>query len=260
MLLKLHENNLKKNRQVHCLKIEISEMNLIPLQDALKNLYIEFARFCNSNGITFYLAYGTLLGAIRHKGFIPWDDDWDIYMPRPDYERFIAIRHLLPSDLKFSSIETNSKHTLLFGKVYKDLTDEQKLILESNTGLALSQGLFIDIFPLDGMPSNIISLFIWRIQRALRRRFQSKTALQLWFKSFSFEKCKYVGVCNCEQSSPKRYRYLKSFFDKPRIVQFDDIKVQVPSRYEEVLNIEFGNWRELPPESSRQPGHTSLMA
>jgi lipopolysaccharide cholinephosphotransferase len=81
-------------------------------------MYVEIANFLIQNRITFYVAYGTLLGAVRHKGFIPWDDDWDICVPRPDYERLLKIVHLLPANLKWSFLETNKEYKLLFGKIH----------------------------------------------------------------------------------------------------------------------------------------------
>ena len=230
-------------------------MNIKPLQNELKTLYKEFESFCNKNGIRLYLAYGTLLGAIRHKGFIPWDDDWDVYMPRPDYEKMIQLRHCLPEDMTWSSIETNPDHDLLFGKIYKKVSADDIARLERETGLSIRQGIFIDIFPLDGMPSNPISLLYWRAKRSYLRRHASGEELQRWFKSYSYDKCRYVGAANCEQSSPSRYRYLKSDFAEPKTVPFDDIQVLVPSQPESVLSVEFGDWRKLPPEDQCKPSH-----
>ena len=67
------------------------KLDLKDVQEISYEILKEFKDFCNTNGLRYYLAYGTLIGAIRHKGFIPWDDDIDVFMPRPDYEKLLQL-------------------------------------------------------------------------------------------------------------------------------------------------------------------------
>ena len=76
---------------------EFAKLDMRPIWDALLHVYEEFARVCDENNLRYYLAEGSAIGALRHKGFIPWDDDLDVIMPRPDYERFRQIRQLYPA-------------------------------------------------------------------------------------------------------------------------------------------------------------------
>ena len=229
--------------------------NLQPLHAELLRMYVEFAAFCEEYGLTHYLAYGTLLGAIRHHGFIPWDDDWDVYMPRPDYDRLVAFRGSLPTDFKLISLETEPSYKWLFAKISKTMPERRRVELEAAVNLKIGDVLSIDVFPLDGMPNGVLPLFVWRMQRALRRRWQCPEKLRDWYKSYPFDSCEYVGVANCEQSSPRRFLYEKRFFGKPKEVPFDGEMVLVPSAPEKVLEVEFGDWRKLPPKSERVPSH-----
>ena len=97
-------------------KIDINELKRIEI-----NILDYVADFCNKNGITYYLDGGTLLGAIRHKGFIPWDDDIDIAMPRKDYDRFV---HMCLDDSRYKilSYETDEKYIYSFAKVVDSYT------------------------------------------------------------------------------------------------------------------------------------------
>lgn len=107
----------------------------------------EIDRICRKNNINYCLVGGTLLGAVRHGGFIPWDDDLDVAMPRNDYEKFIDVcKNELSDDFYLHSIETDKTYWLPFIKIRKKYTIfEEKNI----AGLGCKTGIYVDIFPLD---------------------------------------------------------------------------------------------------------------
>ena len=112
------------------------------------DILLAVADFCNKNNLTYFLAYGTLIGAIRHKGFIPWDDDIDIQMPREDYNKFIETF----SHERYKTIAPGtplSKHS--FVKVIDTETVKIEAHKKYKKGFL---GVDIDIFPLDGTPSD----------------------------------------------------------------------------------------------------------
>ena len=104
---------------------------------------------CREHGLRYYIWAGTMIGAVRHKGFIPWDDDIDIAMPRPDYELLIAhSRECLPQPYEFVCAENDEDYPLPFGKVQ----DASTTLIE-RTHLHYLGGIYIDVFPIDGVPS-----------------------------------------------------------------------------------------------------------
>lgn len=124
---------------------------------------------CKENNINYWLDSGTLLGAIRHGGFIPWDDDIDIGMTREDYDKFIKLADkILPEDLYFEGYETEENPQNTWGKV----KDKKSLIIEKGAEHRLS-GLYIDIFPFDSYSSSFI-----------RRNLYEKLHKHLFIKSF----------------------------------------------------------------------------
>lgn len=114
------------------------KQNLLHLLEAI-------AVFCDEKGICYFLAWGTLLGAVRHKGFIPWDDDIDIWMPRPDYNRFV--REFRHRTYVFRSMEKEEDWPLCFGKVCD-------MNYQACDEFGHDYGLYVDVFPLDGLPDD----------------------------------------------------------------------------------------------------------
>lgn len=148
----------------------------------LCSILLEIDSFCRNNGIHYFLAFGTLLGAIRHNGFIPWDDDIDLWMPRPDYNRFItSFKH---RELSFHSPETDVEWPLNFGKV----CDER---FSAPDRFGNDFGLFVDIFPLDGIPSNPFQKkLFFKLIRFSERLWSS----QLFTRHIKLANCKTVSL------------------------------------------------------------------
>lgn len=128
------------------------EYDIVKLHNELVEILDYVVDVCEKNGFEYCLLYGTALGAYRHRGFIPWDDDLDIGMPREDYEKFIEYIKKNPSNLFSLQDESNEKNWFLtFCKVRKNDT----LFIESmSDGLYSNNGVFIDIFPLDYIKKN----------------------------------------------------------------------------------------------------------
>lgn len=120
------------------------------LQKRLLDILIAFDRVCRQHNLRYCLCGGTLLGAVRHKGFIPWDDDLDVSMPRPDYERFrIHSRQWLPEHFEFICPENDPDYPLPFGKI-----QDARTTLIERRHLYYLGGCYIDVFPFDAYPDN----------------------------------------------------------------------------------------------------------
>lgn len=141
---------------------EIADRGMQDLQLVELSILHEFVRLCDTHGLRYYLAYGTLLGAVRHHGFIPWDDDVDVTMPREDYNRFAEICRSgdLRHGFRWQSYATETRYPHWFGKLIKTDT---VLRQAPSQHLLYEQSVYIDVFPLDGLANKSWEAFAQRV-------------------------------------------------------------------------------------------------
>ncbi len=255
---------------------DINELRSIQLE-ALKDVH----KFCKENNLRYFLAYGTLLGAVRHKGYIPWDDDIDIIMPRPDYEQFFKLYG--NKTYEASCFKSNKIHPYLYGKVY-----DKRTILKENITFDLENGVYIDIFPLDGIPANqqeAQKLFrkIHRLKKVMNlkknkinggRRGLSKQVVFIILQSFVFF-ISYKWIVNKINNLAQRIPYnfannyvsvlteggyptvhLKRDCEDYTLMAFEGALFNVPKEYDKILTNIYGDYMQLPPESKRVSTHS----
>lgn len=253
----------------------LDELKKIEL-DTMKALHA----FCEENSIIYYLSLGTLIGAVRHKGFIPWDDDIDVFMPRDEYNRFLDIleRREWKLDDRYSLV--NHKTPTYYGRPMSKVIDSKTVLTEKEFIGDDPIGVFVDIWPLDGITSDKKEQ---EKQLALMR---SKTE-QLYL---NISKMKALGdikgkikhilmqfrnrrklIDDIEQASIK-YNYAdsdyvvcyidsysvimdKKWFEERKLAAFEDAEFYIPGGYHEVLTKIYGDYMQLPPIEEQVPHH-----
>ena len=248
------------------------------LKRSLIGIVLEIDRICRDNDLKYVIVGGTLLGAIRHKGFIPWDDDLDIAMPREDYNRFIRLsRELLPEDLYFRCFETDRNYYLPFGKVCKKGTT---YVTELDSDQTKDNEIFVDVFPLDRAsgPSSVLLKLRAHLVKGLKAVIIRKKGLnikktspqvrllQALFHFFPTEKLMAMQQKAMEMGSDRgsyytnlgsNYHYQKQtmptdVYFPARTVTFEGRELQAPGDYEYYLNRIYGaGYMELPPVEKR---------
>lgn len=254
----------------------------------IQNIELEmlkrFHAICIENDLEYFAVGGTLLGAVRHQGFIPWDDDIDLAMPRQDFERFVQIAEKnLPSHMKLSYSELNL-NTL-------QLTDTRTKVIKGKK----ETPLYIDIFPLDGFPKKKLEKF-WHEKRILFQRMLCKLSvvnimtdrdrggleniivkfgkiiktdrrlstkkelekLHSLVKKYSYESSILCG--NVLGRYREKEIVEKSIFGKPTIKQFETIEIYCPSQTEAYLSAIYGDFMKLPPIEEQQPQNLTIIS
>lgn len=267
--------------------------NLAPLWDAMLDVYLEFAAVCKKHNLRHYVVYGTLLGAVRHKGFIPWDDDFDVAMPRQDYEKLKTwLSTELPFHLKFVDHHNTSQFPLLFGKI-QDTRKDLIMNIEEKIGKRLSNGIFIDIFPIDGYPQSFLLRRVYMITENLHHivryyREYDRKSLRWNCRRFLGYVVGWLLSCfvpcssNVEQLFKWNEKHIKRLpFEDSSVsgmsayildrfhavfppnlwgesveLDFCGICVPGPMNYHAFLERVYGNYMELPPEEKRYPNHS----
>lgn len=250
------------------------------------NILKEFIRVCEKLDLRYYLAYGTLMGAVRHGGFIPWDDDVDVYMPRPDYEIFMqeGKKHL-ESNYFIQNGKTEKKYLLRFAKLRDSNTT---LVEEEYKDYDMNHGIFIDIFPLDGYEKGKDILLDMRVKNYAFDETKEKKSIFDGISSFNMKILQKIGPAfnkfiNLEKSMDKyeemgkRFSYDKSdyvadmvgsiyivpmkkeVFGEGKLMKFEDIYAKVPDDYDACLRLLYGDYMKLPPEDKRKPHHNFVL-
>lgn len=246
-------------------------------QIELLKMMKQFHEVCCKNNIKYYMLGGTLIGAIRHKGFIPWDDDIDLGIPREDYEKLLKeSSSILPDNLEIITAENNEEHPLVFAKLYNKNTTLVEEVFAERVG-----GLYIDIFPIDGAPESIkcikrhffkikLNYDFFRYSRAPKNSQKSyKRCIEIIAKSigdkywynksemllnkYSFNSSEYVG--NLLGAYGDKEIVPKIYFGKPTLYTFEDTKFYGLENYDGYLNNIYGNYMELPPIDKQNSHH-----
>jgi len=242
------------------------------LQQKELDILKEVIKICNRHNLRWFAIGGTMLGAIRHKGFIPWDDDIDIGMPREDYNKLIKYaQEELPEHLE---VLTGVKgYDFLFMKIHDKTTT---FLEEACKGKKeWYKGVFIDIMPFDGVPSNLlvkklyyimmrqlVKIYDYRkfgkisgksIKVQLINYFSTELLHKVWMKlatNWSFYSSK--QTCFTWSIRNKKLTFDTALFDDLIEVQFEDICVRVPRNYKKYLTQHYGDFMKIPPENERQ--------
>ena len=147
----------------------MQEWNIRPYQDAILEIFREFQRLCERYSLRYFAIGGTALGAVRHHGFIPWDDDMDVAMPREDYDVFVRIaRSELPGYLRFGRGGDSEYAPIGYGQIINTKMGILETMRE-RTGLNITIPPFLDVFVLEGVPESVLDFKRWRREQALHR-------------------------------------------------------------------------------------------
>jgi len=251
----------------------MTQLTLKEIHSALLDVLLDFDEFCKEKGLRYSLAYGTLLGAIRHKGFIPWDDDIDVMMPRGDYE--ILIREYGTRG-RFNCLY-NVKGRFL--SCYAKIEDTSTVSIEERRKNIYDFGVNIDVFPVDAAPDELElhSEFAHSVNRMRRRIALSQQGFfpisvhvpllalieahtkktETWIKDCLETMTRYNGkgtsyagsLCG---SAREREIYPKAMFEEYTDVEFEGHMFRSVKDWDAYLKQQFGDYMQLPPENKRR--------
>lgn len=242
-----------------------------------------FVSFCEEHDLTYFLAYGTLLGAVRHKGFIPWDDDIDVTMPRPDYQKLLQ---LWPKQGRYLLLEC--RHDKSYPYPFAKLCDDNTRIEEAGVVNPYEMGIYLDIFPLDGIPgtpeesrrtlrrfetlekcrmysemppeslfkdgqkSNFSRKLLWHLLHAVGAPRFSKW-MDRAAKKYGYSDSQYGGLLMTRFSY--REIYPLSILNETTKLEFEGKWYTAPADYDQILTLLYGEYMQLPPEEERVLKH-----
>ncbi len=262
--------------------MKYQEEELKALQKTEIGMLKVFVEICEKYHLRYFLLGGSCLGAVRHKGFIPWDDDIDVGMPRADYIRFFEVAPAeLPSHLFLQNIQSEPDYPANFGKLRNS---ETAFIAASETHIKMNHGIFLDIFPLDGYRKDFlfdlknklyqkIASGAYAVPKELRtgkrallegvlkllgldaKKYRDKREVLL--QTYPYDDCEiianYCGAWGAKETMPKE------IFGKGSKGEFEGFSVMLPEYPDQYLTRLYGDYMQLPPEEKRYSHHHCLV-
>lgn len=257
------------------------------LQEKSLEILKVFKSFCDDHGLLFYFCGGCCIGTVRHQGFIPWDDDIDVFMPRDDYEKLAILWPQKMQDTQYRYCRSNENEFLR--SLLCAISDESTtFVKERQKDLDISHGVRLEILPLDGCPSSRIKrkiqimwaliyqiylnqeapvskgkLFKW-IGEIMLRLFPSWKARYRIAKFAEKQMSKYpIRECDKITELCARYQYMvneypKEAFEKAIYKKFEGVDMPIPQGYDVYLKMAFGDYMQLPPKEAQIPKHDAV--
>ena len=253
-----------------------------------------FIRICEAQGLRYFCAGGTAIGAVRHQGMIPWDDDIDVFMPRPDYDRFLRLAaQSMPDGYEVLSPYATKDYPMYFAK----MCNARTTLLE-NERIPCVFGLYIDIFPLDGACDDVETCY--REKRRFKRlmnkleavsthnsfgeyvglltkrrewgRFAVKTVAfccRSWLRRWLLKQMDSIAyghdyalssrVVTYSGAYQRQEIYPKAWLETPQMFAFEGLMVNLPHDYDAYLRHFFGDYMTLPPVEQRASHHQKVF-
>ena len=264
----------------------MTKTDLLNLHDIILEIALNFDNFCKENNITYYLMGGSALGAIRHKGFIPWDDDFDVFMDRDNYLKFIKVaKTKLDTNKYYFQEEGTVEWPLFFSKIRMNNTT---FIEKDVVGRKMHHGIYIDIMCLNYTYNNkLLRYFQYIVARILSSSALSKKGYITTSKTkkmivvisrfLTFGPLKNILLKMVRIKKSNKSNLIAHFFGRapfskttfpvaflstPRYVLFEDFLLPVPKEVEKYLAIRYGSmYMELPSKEVRDkyPSHAYIV-
>ncbi len=268
--------------------MEREELTVNEMQAVSLEILRTIADICEVQGFRYMLFYGTLIGAVRHHEYIPWDDDVDIMMPRPDYDKLLRYLKIYIKEypyLKVFNREECKEYPYMITRISDD-----RYVIEMENEKPYGMGVFIDIYPFDGLGQTKKEAVSYGLKgdylsslcyQATREHFAMETTTSLFRKIVKYpvflvskvigkdffqdkleklarmkdyDSSEYVG-CVIWLSGGEKDIFLRQWFDETIKMSFDKYEFRVPRKYDDVLKHVYGDYMQLPPEKDRVGHH-----
>lgn len=266
----------------------MGEISLREFQNKSLEIALYFKDFCNEHGLLFYMCGGCCIGSLRHKGFIPWDDDVDVFMPRDDYEKLKELWPKYANTEKYACVYADKNR--VDGNLFITIRDNETTAIKPyQVDMDISHGVALDVLPLDGWPDGkmkrkmqvfwalVYSLYCAQTvpvnhgkavsvagKIALTLVPSKKLRYKLWklaerkMTKYPIKKCNYITEL-CSGPYYMKKQYPREAFDKAIWVDFENVKMPIPQGYDVYLRTAFGDYMKLPPKEKQKPHHDAIF-